>query len=906
MHDHSPPRPWLGSAVARRLLLGSVGVGGFSRITRLAALALRAPVATLGVAEGDRLVLVGQTGVPEPWRGAGYIPLHATFCRHVLSAGDTFAVDDAGRHLLGYSVARLDSFVRVAYCGSPLVVEGEVVAVLSVCDARPRHWPGDDVSLMRDLASAALRDLEVLAARLRSAGGVLPDPSPRAFAGHRSVAGDAAGGGDDRVSRPEWPGAVPAAAAPVPGPLPAAAPAGPPSDAGASPPPPGFAVAALPDGVLTVDVDFRLTYLNDRCRELLRLGDREVTGTSFWELFPGLQGTNFQEQFGGVARERRPLEVETLCACADAWLEVRAWPLDEGGVALQLRDVSQRRSVQEELRSRESLYRRLFQESRTPLFVMAQDGMLLEVNGAFAELLGRPAEALAGAPLSRLAADSHACGRMLAVLQETGSVADAEVAFLHGSGEEMVCTVSGVAQQGSDGLVYSASLRDVTQDRRAREELLRSAYNDPLTALPNRAVFMDRLERVLQHSRRRRPHAFAVLFLDLDNFKYVNDNFGHLAGDELLVVVARRLESCVRQEDTVARIGGDEFAILLETISDITDVRLVVDRIRKALDQALSCQGREVQPRASIGIAISMDHYDRAEDMLRDADTAMYRAKASGSNDYVIFDHEMHARIMAQRQLETDLRDAVAGEQLALHYHPEVQLDTGSVTGMEALLRWPHPERGVLLPADFIPLAEQTGLIVELGWWVLREACRQLRSWQLECPDAEFKLTMSVNLSARQFVHPELLTKLQEVLEETGLDPACLRLDLTEAVVMRNADVAAQLLPRIRELGVHICIDDFGTGFTSLRQLRELPISTLKIDRSFVQRLGEGGQGLEIVQSIIALGRSMAIDAIAEGVETPEQLAQLRRMGTRFAQGFLFSLPLDTRAAGALLQETYV
>jgi diguanylate cyclase (GGDEF)-like protein len=412
------------------------------------------------------------------------------------------------------------------------------------------------------------------------------------------------------------------------------------------------------------------------------------------------------------------------------------------------------------------------------------------------------------------------------------------------------------------------------------------------------------LERVLQHSRRRPEHSFAVLFLDLDNFKGINDTLGHMAGDQLLITVADRLGQCVRQQDTVARMGGDEFAILVDMIHDVGGATLVVDRIREALAEPFATDGRAAGCTASIGIAIALNNYERAEDLLRDADTAMYRAKASGRNGYVIFDGDMHARFLAQRQLEEDLREAVERDQLAVHYQPMVQLDTGNVTGMEALVRWTHPERGILLPADFIPLAEQTGLIVEMGWWVLREACRQLRSWHDEYPDTAVRLTMSVNLSARQFVHPDLVTKLDEILAETGLDPACLRLDLTEAVVMQNADTAAGLLRELRQRGIQICIDDFGTGFSSLRQLSEFPISTLKIDRSFVGRLGSDGEGHEIVQSIIALGRSMAIDAVAEGVETPEQLAQLRQLGTRFAQGFLFSLPLDRAAAAALLQES--
>jgi diguanylate cyclase (GGDEF)-like protein/PAS domain S-box-containing protein len=701
----------------------------FDRLVRLAGLALRAPAAMLGLAAHDRLRLVSEQGVPEPWKSEGYLPLQATFCRHVLQAADTFAVDDAARHPLGYSVGRLENFPRIAYCGVPLLVAGEAVAALSVCDAQPRRWTSDDIALLRDLAASALRDLELL--MQRSAAGV----------------------------------------------------------------------------------------------------------------------------------------------------------------------------AQDELRGREARYRRLFEESPTPLFVMAADGLLLETNHAFAEVVGRRREELLRACLDSLTTDADAFARLMEGLHEHGAVADVEVPLLHRDGGERTFAITASVHATDGGTVYHGAARDITAQKVAQEELVRTAFQDPLTGLPNRLVFMDRLERVLQHARRRPTHGFAVLFLDLDNFKAVNDTLGHMVGDQLLISLAQRLQTCVRQEDTVARIGGDEFAILLDMIQDVGGVKLVVDRIRESLAEPYTAEGREAGCTASIGVAIALNNYERAEDLLRDADTAMYRAKASGRNDYVIFDGDMHARFLAQRQLEQDLREAMDRDQLAVHYQPMVRLDNGSVAGMEALVRWSHPERGILLPAEFIPLAEESGLIVEMGWWVLREACRQLRAWQNDYPDTAVRLTMSVNLSSRQFVHPDLVTKLDEILAETGLDPSCLRLDLTEAVVMQNAELAAGLLRELRQRGIHICIDDFGTGFSSLQQLREFPISTLKIDRSFINRLGADGDGHELVQSIIALGRSMAIDAVAEGVETPEQLAQLRRLGTRFAQGFLFSLPLDRTAAAALLQE---
>jgi len=829
------PRSRLDASTARALLTDAAAGEVLERVARLTALALRAPVAVLGMVDGDRLLVASEVGLPEPWRGARQLPLAATFCRHVAEAGDAFVVDDAARHPVAYSVARLENFARASYCGAPVVVADEVVAVLSVTDSQARRWTAEDVALVRDLAAAALRDLELLSASASvQAREVMP-------------------------------------------------------------------LNALPEGVLMLDAEWRITYVNSRAMALLR-SEENVTGRVFWELYPTLVGTVFHHELLRVQSDRVSVDVEDFCQSLGRWLEVRGYPAEDGGAVVHLRDVSERRTAQEELRGREARYRRLFEDSRTPLFALSAEGCFVEANRALEELLGRSREELQRLHVTELAVDATHMAQQLGELREQGAAVDVEVELRRRDGSELTCLLSAGAHVQEDGTVYHGALRDITVQKKKQEALVRSALHDALTGLPNRVVFMDRLERLLKHSKRRSGYRFAVLFLDLDKFKQVNDTHGHHIGDQLLVAVARRLEQCVRQEDTVARIGGDEFAVLLDQVQDPSSVTLVVDRIRDSLGEPFSSEGREAGTTVSIGIALSVSGYDRAEDLLRDADSAMYRAKAAGRDGYVIFDADMHQRALAQRQLEHDLRDALTSEQLAVHYHPVVELDGGAVTGLEALIRWSHPERGILLPADFMPLAEQTGIIVDIGWWVLREACRQLRAWQLEYPGAAFSLTMSVNLSAKQFVHPELVTRIDAILTETGLDPHCLRLDLTEAVVMQNAALAAQLLGELRERGIQICIDDFGTGYSSLRELAGFPISTLKIDRSFIGQLD--GRGHEVVQSIIALGRSMAIDAIAEGVETPEQLEQLRRLGTKFAQGFLFSLPLDRHETTALLVES--
>jgi diguanylate cyclase (GGDEF)-like protein/PAS domain S-box-containing protein len=791
----------------RALLLDPTRRASLDRVVRLASQALRAPFVIVGVPEFRRLQIVSGLGVPEPWRSLGYMPLEATFCRHVLAVGEVFTVEDAARHPIASAVPRLENFPRVAYCGVPLRAADEVVAVLSVYDMEPRRWTAEDVGALRDLAASLARELEAVTTRL------------------------------DRITALEGDDAAP----------------------------PERSTA---HGTQALGPELRLEHVSP------------ITPTD--------------------PAERSPRQGVALVPVAPAEARVvvgRAMPPEAGPEPVRAEESTRRSSERSDVEYR---YRRIFEESRTPHFVMSQDARFIEVNRAFEEMLGRGRDRIVSRSLMELGADADSVERLLAPLQDAGWVVDAEVVLRAPDGRELQCAVTANAEPGEE-TVYHGTFRDITAQKRSEAELVRSALQDPLTGLPNRHVFMDRLERLVTHAQRRPDHRFAVVFLDLDNFKAINDTHGHVYGDQLLIAAARRLEACLRQGDTVARIGGDEFAVLLDAVSDSAAVTWVVDRIQAELAEPITIAGRSTLLTASIGIAITKGVYETAVELLRDADEAMYRAKGSGRNQYVIFDATMHERALAQRQLEHDLRLALNQQQLALHYQPVVELKNGTVTGMEALLRWVHPDRGILLPDEFIPLAEQTGIIVDIGWWVLREACRQLRAWQLELPHATMRLTISVNLSEKQFAHPQLISRIDEVLEETGLAPHHLRLDLTEAVVMSNIDLTTKLLQSLRERNIQICIDDFGTGFSSIRQLRAFPISTLKIDRSFVGRLGEAADSREIVQSIIAIGRSMSIEAVAEGVETPQQLEQLKRLGARFAQGFLFSLPLDPPAAARLL-----
>ena len=459
-----------------------------------------------------------------------------------------------------------------------------------------------------------------------------------------------------------------------------------------------------------------------------------------------------------------------------------------------------------------------------------------------------------------------------------------------------------VPELASDGSVYFvlSIARNITALKLAEAQLIHDAFHDVLTGLPNRALFMERLERALMQTKRRANYRFAVLFLDLDRFKVVNDSLGHMIGDQLLTALARRLENCLRSGDTVARLGGDEFTILLDDLNNINDVTGVVERIHEALTSAFKLSGYEVFTTVSIGIALNNGNYNRPEELLRDADIAMYRAKALGKARHEIFDSTMYTQVTKLLELEMDLRRAVERQEFQIHYQPIVLLETDKIIGFEALVRWQHPQQGLIPPDNFIPLAEETGLIIPIGYWVLREACRQMRAWQVQFP-TDPPLTISVNLSTKQFSQPELIDQIDQIMQETGLEAGNLKLEITESVLMENIQLATFMLLQLQQMNIQLHLDDFGIGYSSLSYLHRFPSNALKIDRSFIIKIGANGENLEIIQAIIALAHSLKIDVIAEGVETVEQLAQLKAMKCKYAQGYFFSKPLDSKSVEILI-----
>ena len=463
-----------------------------------------------------------------------------------------------------------------------------------------------------------------------------------------------------------------------------------------------------------------------------------------------------------------------------------------------------------------------------------------------------------------------------------------------------------LAEPPSFGRVWTFS--DITERKLYEQRLEHRAFHDPLTELPNRSLFMNRVEQGLARLDRR-GKALAILFFDLDRFKVVNDTMGHEKGDWLLQEIGKRLHDMLRPGDTAARFGGDEFTLLLEDLNGIDDARVITERLIEALQQPLLIEGREFEITASIGVAMSFSRHDRAGDLLRNADIAMYRAKNKGKARYEVFDTKMSAAALSRLQLEIELRQAVKWEQLRLEYQPLMDLSSDRIIGMEALVRWEHPDKGTISPSDFIPIAEESGMILPIGQWVLNEACRQAKKWQTQFPSL-WPLKMSVNLSARQFQGNDIVAHIARVLEETELPAFCLELEITETAVMEDADATIEILEKLRELGVKLAIDDFGTGYSSLAYLERFPLDSLKIDRSFVQTIGKisrNGKAKKersvIMKAVQTLGQGLGIEITAEGIETPEQLSELREMGCAIGQGFLFAKPLSSVSLTKMLRE---
>ncbi len=671
-------------------------------------------------------------------------------------------------------------------------------------------------------------------------------------------------------------------------------------------------VESLPQSIFRKDLEGRFTFANQRFCQALSSKLEEVVGKTDFDFFPAELARKYREDdlrviksgevFEAVEEHQPPGKEKIFVHVVKAPIsDFRGYVVGVEGIFWDETDFQQARRKLEESEQRYAL-----------ALEGANDGIWdwnLATNEVYfsrrwGEMLGCAEGEIGTSPddwfrrvhpedLEGLkgSLNAHRAGR--------SAHFESEHRVLHKQKAYRWVLARGMAVRDAKGRAVrmAGSLTDITDRKRVEEELAHQAFYDGLTDLPNRALFLDRLNHAMKRARRKKDQEFAVLFLDVDRFKDVNDSLGHVVGDQLLVAVARRLEASVRPGDTVARLGGDEFAVLLDDLRRREDAVEVAARILKDLREPFPLGGHEVYATVSIGLAPGRLE-DGAEDLLRDADTAMYRAKDAGRNTTEIFDQDMHARAVARLTLETDLRKGLEREEFRVYYQPIISLSAGaSIVGFEALVRWQHPQRGLVPPNEFIPLAEETGLIVPLDLWVMGQASRQTRRWREKWPE----LTVNVNLSTRHFAQPGLAARVAVVLHEAGLEPGALRIEITEETLLEDVPAIAAVLMELKAMNIKLYLDDFGTGYSSLGYLHRFPIDSLKIHQSFVGRLGQKGDEGELVKTITTLAGNLKMGVVAEGVETSDQLARLRELGCERVQGYLFSRPVPTAAAEALL-----
>ena len=676
------------------------------------------------------------------------------------------------------------------------------------------------------------------------------------------------------------------------------------------------------DAFFVHDLEGKFVDVNQLACESLGYTREELLGMSVMDLEEGLDAPGLEKLWDQIVREG-PVTLDGFHRRKDGTVfpvEVRIGPFETEGSRLMLavaRDVTERRKAEAALKESEERFRQLFEHSLDALFVHDDTGKMIDCNEEACRSLGYTREELLLLSAKDFVVD---------VIPEedrrrkddtpwkkalTGEPGQRNANFhinehrrKNGTTFPVEAGV-GAIDYGDRRLIF-VSARDVTERKALEGRLSYLALHDPLTGLPNRTLLTERLEHALEKMNSGwDPHckgSVALLFMDLDNFKVVNDSLGHNSGDRLLQEVADRLTGCLRSGDTVARLGGDEFVVLLEDVAGPHEVAGAARRIADTLQDPFVLDGHDLLVTASIGVVLdspgekSLDE----EGLLRAADVAMYVSKKNGKNRYEIFDPSMGVQALERLQLESELRRALEREEFVLYYQPKIRLRTGEVVGVEALLRWEHPGRGLVPPLDFIPIAEDTGLIIPLGRWVLQEACRQATEWWgtgPACPPP----VISVNLSARQLVQDELVEDVAAILGDSGLDPRRLELEITESVVLDGARETVEKLEGLRGLGIGLSIDDFGTGYSSMSYLKHFPVDSLKIDRSFIEGLGRDSEASAIVSAIVSLARALGIEVVAEGVETEEQLGHLRGMDGDLAQGYYFAKPLPAPAASALL-----
>ena len=669
------------------------------------------------------------------------------------------------------------------------------------------------------------------------------------------------------------------------------------------------------DIMAIVDTEGLLVYASPATERILGLDTAPLIGTDVFDLIHPEDRAHAASGFDLDRGGKRTHRVEFRLRHADgSWRVVEAVAtnlLDDPsvrGIVISARDLTDRRRAEGELREAQERFRSAFENAPIGMALMALDGRLFRVNRALAHILGRSGRELLGSSVVDLShpedlSDLRASMREL--LSGEVPSTQLEQRYVHHDGHPVwiAVSVSLVRDLQSTPLYFVCQMEDITERRASGEALAHQAIHDPLTGLPNRMLFVERLERELARAAVNHERV-AVLFLDLDRFKVVNDSLGHSAGDRLLVAVADRLNNAVRPSDLVARFGGDEFTVLCPNVPSEETAELIAERLIQATSRPVALTEGEVFVTASIGIALSGGESDTSETLLRNADVAMYRAKEMGRDRSEIFDTRSHHHAVDSLRTGNALHRAIERGELRVHYQPVINLEDGLISGFEALIRWEHPERGLVPPMEFIPLAEETGLIVPLGAWALTEACRQLSMWQSRRADGR-RLTMSVNLSPRQLAEPGLTNEVARILHDSGVAPECVWLEITETTLMRDAESAMSALGSLRSLGLHLAVDDFGTGYSSMAYLERLPVEVLKVDRSFVHGVGQRADSTAIATAIVSLSRALGLRTVAEGIETTEQLDELRNVGCEMGQGWLFGAAKPADAYGADPLQTF-
>ncbi|MET0752316.1 MAG: PAS domain S-box protein [Pyrinomonadaceae bacterium] len=665
--------------------------------------------------------------------------------------------------------------------------------------------------------------------------------------------------------------------------------------------------AAMTDIILVLDKEGKYLKVAPTNPSLLYKPADELVGKMLHEIFDKEQADYFLWGVREALEKRASVRLEYDLNAGDRAVCFTAIvsPMMDDTVVFVARDITERKQAEQALIQSEEQYRDLFENANDLIYTHDLKGNFTSINRAGEVITGFSREEALRMNISQVVAPEFLeSARAMTMRKVSGEAPTAyELEIIAKDGHRVSLELSTRLIMHNERPVGVQGIgRDITARKRAEEKLKHYALHDTLTGLPNRAHFMNYLQTAIERAAGNSQARFAVLFLDLDRFKVINDSLGHIIGDKLLVAIAERLKSCVRPGDVVARLGGDEFTILLNRTGEVEDVAGVAERLQKRLSQPFKLHNYEVFTSASIGIIVSDEVTRQPDDFLRDADAAMYRAKESGKARYEIFDSAMHVRNMNLLKVETDLRHAVERGEFEVFYQPIISLESGEVREFEALIRWNHPQHGLIMPNEFICVAEETGLIISMGKWILEEACRQTSEWQKRFPSID-SLSISVNLSAKQLMHPSLTAQVSEILERTRLKARFLKLEVTESTVMENADTALGVLSDLHKLGISLSTDDFGTGYSSLSYLHRFPFERLKIDRSFISKMEQDDKCEAIVRTILMLGQNLNIETVAEGIETEKQLERLQLLGCPFGQGFLFSKPVNAAAAERLLQE---